>query len=257
MLLAVPFALGIGISLGMLGAGGSVLVVPVLVYVLGQDVHDAATASLVIVTAAAFAGGAGQAARGNVCWRHAGLFAAAAVPGIVLGTAVGGSLSAGILLGAFGVLMLVAAYATLQKGARHDDFASEARCPALRVGWEVGLGSVVGFLTGFLGVGGGFVVIPALALAVGFRIRSAVGTSLAVITATGATGVAVHLAAGRSLDPEITISMTVAMIVGALAGARFGHRVSEVALARGFATLLSTVAMYLIVSAAFLGAPPA
>src|SRR5687768_1412154 len=133
MLLAVPFALGIGISLGMLGAGGSVLVVPVLVYVLGQDAHDAATASLVIVTAAALAGGAGQAVRGNVCWRHAGLFAAAAVPGIIVGTAAGESVSARILLGAFGVLMLGAAYATLQRSTVPSEFAPKAHCPALRI----------------------------------------------------------------------------------------------------------------------------
>ncbi len=85
----MPFGLAIGLSLGMLGGGGSVLAVPVLVYVLGEDVHEATTASLVVVTAGALAGGLGHARERRVCWRHAALFAAGALPGVVAGTALG------------------------------------------------------------------------------------------------------------------------------------------------------------------------
>lgn len=256
MLLAVPFGLAIGLALGMLGGGGSILVVPVLAYVFGQDAQEATTASLVIVTIAALAGGAGQARHGNVCWRHAVLFTGAAVPGILAGTAAGDAVSGRVLLASFGVVMLLAAYATARTGGIRVEAGSDGRCPGLRLLREGAFGAAVGFLTGFLGVGGGFVLVPVLAVALGFRMHSAVGTSLAVITATGVIGSIVHFAAGRSIELDVTIAMTVAMVLGALAGARLGQDVSERVLARGFAVLVSAVATYLIVSSAFFGGPP-
>ena len=108
MLLAVPFGLAIGVAVGMLGGGGSVLAVPVLVYVLGQSVSEATTASLVVVTAGALAGGLGHARAGRVCWRHAGSFTVAAVPGLVAGTLAGDSVSDTALLAAFALIMLAA-----------------------------------------------------------------------------------------------------------------------------------------------------
>jgi uncharacterized protein len=258
MLLALPFGLAIGLALGMLGGGGSILVVPVLTYALGQSAQEAATASLVIVTIAAIAGGAGQARHHNVCWHHAALFTAAALPGIVAGTAVGDAVSGRLLLGSFAVVMLLAAYATVHKqGVRGGASASASRCPALRPRWDLGFGALVGFLTGFLGIGGGFVVVPALVVALHFPMRSAIGTSLAIITATGVLGAAVHFSAGRTIDAELTVAMTAAMVLGALAGARAGQRVSEPALARGFAGLVTAVAAYVLVMSAFLGGPPA
>ena len=256
MLLAVPFGLAIGLALGMLGGGGSILVVPVLAYVLGQDAQEATTASLVIVTFAAIAGGAGQARHGNVCWRHAGLFTAAALPGIVAGTVAGDAVSGRLLLAVFGGVMLIAAYATARKQTPRASAGSGERCPGLRLGRDIGFGALVGFLTGFLGVGGGFVIVPALALALRFPMHSAIGTSLAVITATGVLGSAAHFAAGRTIDADVTIAMTAAMVIGALAGARLGQSISERALAQGFAALVSAVAVYLIVSSAFFGGPP-
>ena len=256
MLLALPFGIGIGLSLGMLGSGGSILLVPVLVYVVGQDAHQAATASLVMVTVAALAGGVGQGVKHNVCWRHAALFGAAAVPGILAGTAVGEVMSEEVLLVAFGILMLAAAYATVHKqGAEAREDAGPG-CPAICFGKEAPLAATVGFVTGLLGVGGGFVVVPVLALALGFRMRHAVGTSLVVIALTGVIGAAAHLAAGRSVDVELTIAMTAAMVVGALAGVRLGQHVAEAGIARAFAGLTGAVGAYLIVSSALLGGPP-
>lgn len=258
MLLALPFGLAIGLVLGMLGGGGSILVLPVLTNVLGQSAQEAATASLVIVTIAAIAGGAGQARNRNVCWNHAILLTTAALPGIVAGTAVGDAVSGRLLLGTFGIVMLVAAYATVHKrGARARAATSASRCPALRPGWDLGSGALVGFLTGFLGIGGGFVVVPVLAVALHFPMRSAIGTSLAIITATGVLGASVHFAAGRSIDIEVTIAMTVAMVLGALGGVRAGQLVSEPVLARAFAALVTVVAAYMIVMSAFFGGPPA
>lgn len=262
VLLAIPFGLAIGVAIGMLGGGGSVLAVPVLVYVLGQDVSEATTASLVVVTAAAVAGGLGHAREGRVCWRHAGSFTAAAVPGIVAGTLAGDAVSGNALLAAFALVMLAAAAATWHKAGRDEEnedasWERGGTCPPLRLPRDLVAGGIIGFLTGFFGVGGGFLIVPTLAIALAFTMRTAVGTSLAIITATSAVALAVHLIAGRSLDAGLTSAMTAACVVGALAGASFAPRVPQRALGRAFAVLVTCVAAYLLVSAAFLGGPPA
>lgn len=259
MLLAIPFGLAIGIAVGMLGGGGSVLAVPVLVYVLGQSVSEATTASLGVVSAGALAGGLGHAWAGRVCWRHAGSFTVAAVPGLIAGTLAGESVSGTALLAAFALIMLAAAAATWRKtdteepdgGAREGGGA----CPPLRLPRDLLAGVLVGFLTGFFGVGGGFLIVPTLAIALAFTMRTAVGTSLAIITATSLIGLAVHLLAGRSLDIGVTTAMTGACVVGALAGAGLANHVPQRTLGRAFALLVCCVAAYLLVSAAFLDAP--
>lgn len=260
MLLAIPFGLAIGIAVGMLGGGGSVLAVPVLVYVLGQSVSEATTASLVVVTGGALAGGLGHARAGRVCWRHAGSFTLAAVPGLVAGTLAGESISGTALLAAFALIMLAAAVATWRK-ADDDDPADGAwegggACPPLRLPRDLVAGVLVGFLTGFFGVGGGFLIVPTLAIALAFTMRTAVGTSLAIITATSLIGLAVHLLAGRSLDIGVTTAMTGACVVGALTGTDLATHLPQRTLGRAFALLVCCVAAYLLVSAAFLGGPP-
>lgn len=258
-LAAIPFGLAIGVSLGMLGGGGSVLAVPVLVYVLGQDVHEATTASLVVVTAGALAGGLGHAREGRVCWRHAGAFTAAALPGVVAGTALGDAVGGGTLIAAFAVVMLAAAAATWHKaGARGagDGSAPPAICPPLRLARDVGAGMLVGLLTGFFGVGGGFLIVPTLAVVLALSMRLAVGTSLAIIAATSVMGVAAHLLAGRAPDVGVTVAMTAACVAGAVAGSGLAGRVPQRTLGRAFTALVVAVAGYLLVSAAFLGGPP-
>ena len=258
MLLAVPFGLAIGIAVGMLGGGGSVLAVPVLVYILGEDVETATTISLVVVTAAAIAGGYGHALEGRVCWRHAATFTVAALPGIVAGTALGDIVSGSALIGGFSLVMLAAAAATWRKAGadQPDDDPPGHRCPALRVGRDATAGVAVGLLTGFFGVGGGFIIVPTLAVALAFSMRSAIGTSLAIITTTSILGLLVHLAAGRSLDADLTLVLGAACVAGALAGARLSRRVAQQTLGRAFAGLVVAVAAYLLISAAFLGGPP-
>jgi uncharacterized membrane protein YfcA len=259
ILLAIPFGLAIGVAVGMLGGGGSVLAVPVLVYVLGQTVSQATTTSLVLVAAAAIAGGLGHARTGRVCWRHAGTFTAAAVPGIVVGTFAGEAVGGTLLLVAFAVVMLGAAHATWQRAGEREvegTWEGGSACPPLRLPRDLIAGAAVGFLTGLLGVGGGFLIVPTLAIALAFTMRTAVGTSLAIITATAAIGLVVHLVAGRDLDPGVTGAMTAACVGGALAGAALASRVPQRTLGRGFALLVTAVAAYLLMSAAFLGGPP-
>ena len=260
LLAAVPFGVAIGLAVGMLGGGGSVLAVPVLVYVLSEDVESATTISLVVVTAAAVAGGFGHALERRICWRHAAAFTVAALPGIVAGTALGNVVGGAALIAAFATVMLVAAAATW-RNASADQPADEEntrghRCPALRLGRDLAAGALIGFLTGFFGVGGGFIIVPTLAVALSFSMRSAIGTSLAIITTTSLLGLGVHLAAGRNLNVDLAAAMAAACVAGAILGARLSRRVPQRSLGRAFAALVVVVAGYLLVSAAFLGGPP-
>ncbi len=260
ILAAIPFGLGIGLSLGMLGGGGSVLAVPILVYILGQSVHQATTASLVIVTAGAVVGGLSHAREGRVCWRHATVFTAAALPGVVAGTALGQTVSGNALIAAFAVIMLVAATATWRKATRDaGSSASEVRgssCPPLRLTRDLVAGLLIGAMTGFFGVGGGFLIVPTLTIVLALSMRLAVGTSLVIITATSLMALLAHLAAGRTLDVGVTLSMTGACIAGALAGVGLAGRVAQRTLGKGFAALVVVIAAYLLISAALLGGPP-
>ncbi len=261
LLLAIPFGLVIGLAVGTLGGGGSVLAVPILVYVLDQTVPEATTASLVVVAAGAVAGGLSHARAGRVCWRHAASFTAAALPGIALGTLAAEAVGGELLLAGFALVMLAAAHATWRKA---NDPASESdgswedggACPPLRLPRDLLAGAAVGLITGFFGVGGGFLIVPTLAIALAFTMRTAVGTSLVIITATSLLGLTAHLAAGRSLDAGVTATMTAACVAGALAGAALASRIPQRQLGRGFALLVVAVAAYLLISVAFLGGPP-
>ena len=261
MLLAVPFGLAIGLAVGTLGGGGSVLAVPILVYILDQSVPEATTTSLVVVAAGAVAGGLGHARAGRVCWRHAGTFTAAALPGIALGTLAAEAVSGPLLLAGFALVMLAAAHATWRKADDCDPepdgpWEQTGTCPPLRLPRDFIAGGAVGFVIGFFGVGGGFLIVPTLAIALAFTMRTAVGTSLTIITATSLLGLGVHLLAGRSIEAGVTTAMTAACVVGAVAGARIARRIPQQILARGFALLVVAVAAYLLISVSLLGGPP-
>lgn len=246
----------------MLGGGGSVLAVPVLVYVLDQGVPQATTTSLIVVAAGAVAGALGHVRAGRVCWHHAGSFTAAAIPGIAAGTLTAGMVSGRLLVAAFALLMLAAAQAVWRKAELPEveadgSWESGGACPPLRLPRDIGAGAVVGFVTGLFGVGGGFLIVPTLAIALAFTMRTAVGTALVITSATSLLGLTAHLLAGRHLDAGLTTAMTLACVAGAFAGAALAARVSQRALGRGFTGLVVAVAGYLLVSVAFLGGPPA
>ena len=261
MLLGIPFGLAIGLAVGTLGGGGSVLAVPVLVYILGQTVPEATTASLVVVAAGAVAGGLSHARAGRVCWRHAGSFTAAALPGIALGTLAAEAFSGPLLLAGFALVMLAAAHATWRKAQDSEPEADGAwehsgTCPPLQLPRDLLAGAAVGLVTGFFGVGGGFLIVPTLAIALAFTMRTAVGTSLTIITATSLLALGAHLLAGRSVHIDITAALTVACVVGAVAGATLAGRIPQRVLGRGFALPVAAVAAYLLLSVTLLGAPP-
>jgi uncharacterized protein len=246
MVLALPFGLAIGFSLGALGGGGAVLALPVLVYLLGQDPHAAATASLAVVAAAALAGAAGHAAEARVCWRHVALFVPAALAGAVGGTLAGEAASGAVLLLGFVPILLVAAAFTWRRAGAE---AGEDRpCPAPERGRTVGAGLSVGAMTGFFGVGGGFLVVPVLVFAMRFPLRRAIGTSLVIIGIVSLAALGAHLWRGAALDEGVAIAMAGGCAAGALAGARLGARLPQRTLGRAFALLLATVGVGMLLA---------
>lgn len=255
MLLAIPFGLLIGLIVGAVGGGGAILALPVLVYVLDEPVSPASTASLIVVAIAAAVGAGSMARNGQVCWRIALTFSVPAAIGALAGTIANNGVSGAVLILAFVPVMLVAAGATWQRAeSGHAD--AERPCPEIRASHVLGVGVLVGALTGFFGVGGGFVIVPVLTLMFGVTFRHAVATSLVVISLTGLAALASHLATGASLDIPVTAVLAGATAIGALAGTLVGERLPQRVLGKGFAFVVTTVALFLLIDTIFLGGPP-
>lgn len=256
LLAAALLGVAIGLAVGAVGGGGAVLAVPVLVYLLDQPVGDATTSALAVVAGASLAGGLAHAARGRVCWQHTVAFVLPALGGTALGTAANAGVDERALLLGFVPIMVLAAGATWRRGRDPGADPYEGRaCPPLRLGVDAVAGTLVGFLTGFFGVGGGFVIVPTLAVALHFPLRSAIGTSLIIVSTVSAAALAAHLAAGNTADVAVTIAMTLGCAAGAVGGARAAVRLPHAVLARGFAVLLVGVAVWLSISVLALGGP--
>lgn len=240
ILIALPFGLLIGLAVGMVGGGGAVLAVPVLVYVVGLDVHEATTTSLAVLVAAAATGAIGQARRGTVCWSSAAWFAGAAAVGSLGGAVANRAVGGDVLLLIFAGVMLLAARATWQRAGR--PVADAAGCPGARARVLVPVGLVVGALTGLVGVGGGFVIVPALAIGLSFGMREAMATSMVIVAVVSLAGLGSHLAGGGTVDVEVALAMGAATVLGALAGPRLADRIETRTLGRGFALLVLAVA---------------
>jgi uncharacterized membrane protein YfcA len=256
MLLAVPFGLLIGLVVGTVGGGGAILALPVLVYVLGEGVGPATTESLIVVAlAAAFASGASLRER-EVCWRIALLFAAPAAAGALLGALANHVVAGRTLVLLFVPVMLLAAGATWQRAGRPRDGLRDV-CPPAATGWTLLAGFAIGALTGFFGVGGGFLIVPVLTLGFGVCMRRAVATSLAIIALTAVAALASHMVvSGAQLDVALTAALAAATALGAVLGTSVRRGLPQRTLARGFALLVLAVACFLIVDVALLGGPP-
>lgn len=255
MLLAIPFGLAIGLVVGSVGGGGAILALPILVYVLGEGVNQASTAALIVVALAAGLGGGALARHGHVCWRIALSFAAAAAIGAVAGTAAGSVVDARTLILAFVPVMLAAAAATWHRaGIDSDDRSGD--CPETRLPTIVLAGIGIGLLTGFFGVGGGFLIVPALTVGLGMSMRYAIASSLVIITLTALAALSSHLAAGVELNLAITAVLAGSTGAGALLGSSVGRRLPHQTLARGFALVVAAMAAFLLVDVLLLGGPP-
>ncbi|MBB3083264.1 sulfite exporter TauE/SafE family protein [Geodermatophilus sabuli] len=249
MTVAIALGLVIGALVGLLGGGGSILAVPALVYAAGQDLPQAVATSLLVVGITAVVALLPRLGQGQIAWRIAVLFGAAGVATAFAGAAVNRLLPADVVLGLFAALMIGAGVRMLSEKP-----ATGAACAADggRVNWRRCLprtlagGLVVGFLTGLLGVGGGFLIIPVLVLVLGLTMETAIGTSLLVVAVNSAAGFAAH--AGRvPLDVPVTIAFTAAAVAAALAAGRLATRLDTARLRRWFAYLVFVVAAGILV----------
>ena len=302
-LLASPLGLLIGLSLGALGGGGSILAVPALVYGAGETAQVATSTSLLVVGAASFMGVGSHWRAGRVKWGHGLLFGITGLGGSYIGTAANQAVDPDVLLLAFSGVMVAAAVAMWRRNksvspaaadpavktpevvatsassaasaasalsttapSRNAAAASSATDHAARtdgppaaktndpesISWAVLpkvllAGTVVGLMTGFFGVGGGFVIVPALVLTMGFSMPDAVGTSLVVIAINSA--MALGLRAG-SLDIHWgdALPFLVLAIIGTVLGKRIADRVPAAKLTTGFVVLLIALAVYTSIS---------
>ena len=288
-LFASPLGFLIGLSLGALGGGGSVLAVPALVYAAGEGPRAATTTSLLIVAPSALVGAFAHWRAGRVRVGTGALFGLVGIGGSFLGSRLNASVNPDALLLAFSALMFVVAWrmwstsssrraqerrvATVgrevDRGGQfrpvasaytdisiatvttRDTVTSLRRRLSVRVITEVVLaGSVVGLLTGFFGVGGGFIVVPALVLVLRYEMPVAVGTSLLVI-AINSSAALLARSHGAGIEWHVALPFAVAALLGVGVGERAATRVHPVALARGFVILLVTVATYTALRSGF------
>lgn len=270
----MPFVLGtlVGLALGLVGGGGSIITVPLLVGPLGISAHAATTMSLVIVGITAAWASAAHARRGNVLWSRAIAFGAVGVIGTTVGGYLNRAVPARLLLAGFIVLMVVAAVATWRRASHAEKTdgvlpvelapapveAAEppslrararaflpASCPLVDYGPFLAAAVGVGLLTGFFGVGGGFLIVPALVLVARLPMSKAIGTSLPIIAINSATALAGHLGTGISFDPTITVLFTTGAVLAGLVGGTFSTRLPAATLGRGFALVVLSLAAYL------------
>ena len=244
--LAVASGSIVGFSLGLVGGGGSILAVPLLVYVVGLDnPHVAIGTSAIAVALNAAANLATHARAGNVKWRCATVFAMAGVAGAFLGSTLGKMMDGHKLLGLFAVVMMVVGALMLRDRARTGDptvTLSRENFPKL-----VGLGLSAGLLSGFFGIGGGFLIVPALMLAAGMPILNAIGSSLVSVTAFGLTTAGNYAWSGL-VDWPLAGLFVAGGVLGGLLGARAAKSLSgrRGALTTAFAALIFLVALYML-----------
>lgn len=274
----------IGLVVGALGAGGGILSVPALIYLLGVAPHEATSASLVIVLFTALAALGGRIGKNTICYQIALVFAALATVGTWLGSLANRAVSADLLMYAFalllicvGLVMLRRAYPGLFRGAARagssgvfsddgaaaaDDAGGTGSTPALRVVsamgevtsigavplWRVALvATITGALTGFFGVGGGFAIVPALTLVLHLPIKRAASTSLLIMAITAVVALVARAQTSLNVDLGVIGAFTVASMLGAVAGAPLTRKVSSQKLTASFAALLLAVAVATLV----------
>ncbi len=252
-------ALAIGLTLGLLGSGGSILTVPVLVYLLGHDEKVAIAESLAIVGGIALAGMLPYAKTKQADWLTVVFFGLPGMGGTYIGAWLASFVSGSVQLALFGIVMLAAAVLMLHppkatRAAHKDsDTNSNNDTPAVNRGtrWRIAPeGLLVGILTGLLGVGGGFLIVPALVIVGGLPMRLAVGTSLIIIAMNSWTGFLKYLHVLGSLDAHvdwraIAIFLLVG-ICGALSGSFLNHRINQRLLRRLFAGFLLIMAVFVL-----------
>ena len=231
----------VGASLGLLGAGGSIIMLPVLVYVMGVEPHAAVPLSLAVVGATSLVSVAVHARGSEIRWGTALLVGGAALGGTYLGSRLTALVPGSVLLLSFGVLLVVVGF-RMWRSPGNEDLTTTPPRPSLMLA----TGSFVGVLTGFLGVGGGFLIVPALLKVGGLGMRQAIRTSLVVIAMSSVAGLAAHFAHGNGPSGRLAVPLTIAAVVGMAAGSQTARYVSPEHLRRGFAGFVTSVGSALI-----------
>jgi uncharacterized membrane protein YfcA len=238
-------AMSIGVSLGLLGSGGSILTVPVLVYLIGQDEKLAIAGSLAIVGVIALAGSLPYLKKKQVDWRTVVLFGIPGMAGTYMGAWLAIWVSGLVQLELFAVVMLLASWQML-KPVTLNDTPHEPREI-----WKIGLdGLLVGVLTGLVGVGGGFLIVPALVLLGGLTMHRAVATSLVIIALKSFTGFWKYLDVldqqGLLLDWNVIAIVTAIGVVGSFVGSRIAGRVDQDKLRKVFGLFLIVMGIFIL-----------
>ncbi len=245
----IPLIFGflVGLALGLVGGGGSILTVPILVYIMGESVHLATGTALAIVGANALIGAWDHGRAGRVHLPIALLFGGVGIVGAFVGTWFNHLVSGRIILLGFAVLMLIAAVALMLVPLNGRQMVLRQQAWS----WSVlGTGVLVGVLTGFFGVGGGFLIIPALVLVLGLSMRLAVGTSLVIIAINAAAALIGHIRFG-GIDLPVTLLFVLGGAFGSILGSRVSTRLDEQRLRIGFAILIVLIALTVIVRTCF------
>lgn len=251
----IIIAVVIGLTLGLLGGGGSTVTVPALVYGLGMDEKTAIATSLLVVCLTAIAGAAMHARRGHVAWRTAAIFGSTAMLGAYGGGRLAHVIPGSVLMAVFAALMVVTAGA-MWRGRKPsvatNDRAEPAEAPSKSVNQTdrraltlmATRGFLVGGVTGLVGAGGGFLIVPALALLGGLSMQMAVGTSLAIIAMNSAAGFAGY-ASHVVVDYPLALTLAAVAAIATVAGATWAHTIPQQKLRKGFAVFV--LAMGLVV----------
>ena len=249
VLTALAVGVLVGVVVGALGAGGGILSVPALVYLLGQDPHDASAGSLVVVGLTAIVSLIAPARAGRVHWRDGLTFGLMSVLGALVGSRASVAVNGTVLLTLFSAMLAVVGVIMLVRGlrARRGADGGGDGCDgcdggggAARRGLLViaGAATFTGFLTGFFGVGGGFIVVPMLVLALGFPMKDASGTSLLVMIIASAAGLVARVGTHSNVDWPVVLVFAAASMAGGLLGGPLTKRASAATLTTVFGVLL-------------------
>lgn len=244
IVIALALAAFVGVSLGLLGGGGSILTVPILTYVLGMGAREAIAASLFIVGVTSLVSVIGHARANRVRWKIGLIFGAAGMLGAFAGGLLGGYIPGGVLMVLFAVMMIVTATAMIRgrKSGVAGQETGERPLPLTRIVLD---GFLVGIATGLVGAGGGFLIVPALNLLGGLPMIVAVGTSLLVIAMKSFAGLGGYLFSVQ-LNWPIVLAFTAVAIAGSFVSLTFAHRVPEKLLRRGFGVFVLLMGLFVL-----------
>ena len=245
IIVVLALSILIGVSLGLLGGGGSILTVPILAYVGGMSAKAAIASSLFVVGVTSAAGSITHARAGRVRWRTGVIFGAAGMLGAYGGGHLAAFIPGRVLMILFGLMMAATAIAMLRKPR-----TVEPRTGDIPIAKVIAEGIVVGVVTGIVGAGGGFLVVPALVLLGGLPMPLAIGTSLVVIAMKSFAGFAGHLD-HVDIDWPITLGVTAAAVAGSQIGGKLVGRVSPAALRRGFGVFIIAMAALVLAKELF------